>query len=97
MGVGQKDEEFEAIGRGYLNIEYLPVYRDSVGGIGTPTSDEERTKISKNTNKLLMLLNAYSGKEGLEESVEYATYVLEEFVDAKNMKVRKIEKKVSGE
>lgn len=89
LGVGRKDEKFEAIGRGYLNIEYLPVYRDSIGGIGTPTSDEERTKISNNTNKLLMLLNAYSGNEGLEESVEYATYVLEKYVGAKNMEVRR--------
>ena len=97
LGVGQKDEKFEAIGRGYLNIEYLPVYRDSVGGIGTPTSDEERTKINKNTNKLLMLLNAYSGNEGLKESVEYAKYVLKKFVDAKNMKVKKIEKTMSSE
>ena len=91
LGVGQKDEKFEAIGRGYLNIEHLPVYRDSVGGIGTPTSDEERTKINNQTNKLLMLLNAYSGNEGLEESVEYAKYILEKFVGAENMKVRKID------
>ena len=92
LGVGQKDEKFEAIGRGYLNIEHLPVYRDSIGGIGTPTSDEERTKISNNTNKLLMLLNAYSGNEGLEESIEYATYVLEKYLGAKNMEVRRIER-----
>ncbi len=62
-----------------------------MGGIGTPTSDEERTKINNQTNKLLMLLNAYSGHEGLEESVEYAKYVLEKFVGAENMKVRKID------
>ena len=92
LGVGQKDEKFKAIGRGYLNIEHLPVYRDSIGGIGTPTSDEERTKISNNTNKLLMLLNAYSGNEGLEESIEYATYVLEKYLGAKNMEVRRNER-----
>ena len=51
LGVGQKEEKFEAIGRGLLNIENLPVYRDSIGGIGTPTRDEERTKINNNTNK----------------------------------------------
>lgn len=90
LGVGQKDEKFEAIGRGYLNIENLPVYRDSVGGIGTPTSDEERTKINSHTSKLLMLLNAYSGNEGLDEAIAYSKYVLENFVDAKNMKVRRI-------
>ena len=87
LGVGQKDEPFEAIARGFLNIEGLPVYRDSIGGIGTPTSDEERTKISLNTNKLLMLLNAYSGKEGLEEAIEYSKYVLEKYVGTEDIKV----------
>ena len=92
LGVGEKDEKFEAIARGLLNIEGLPVYRDSIGGIGTPTSDEERTKISLNSNKLLMLLNAYSGKEGLEEAIDYSKYVLEKYVEAENIKVRIIEK-----
>ncbi len=92
LGVGQKDEKFEAIARGFLNIEGLPVYRDFIGGIGTPTSDEERTKIGLNTNKLLMLLNAYSGKEGLEEAIEYSNYVLKKYVEAENIKIRKIER-----
>lgn len=91
LGVGQKDEQFEAIARGFLNIEGLPVYRDSIGGIGTPTSDEERTKISANTNKLLMLLNAYSGKEGLEEAVEYAKYILGKYVGAEDIEVKMLE------
>lgn len=92
LGVGQKDEKFEAIARGYLNIEGLPVYRDALGGIGTPTSDEERTKIGLDTNKLLMLLNAYSGKEGLEEAVDYAKHVLVEYAGAENVEVRVIER-----
>ena len=92
LGVGQKDEKFEAIARGFLNIENLPVYRDSIGGIGTPTSDEERTKIRLETNKLLMLLNAYSGKKNLDEAVEYAKDVLMEYVEAKKIKVRVIER-----
>ena len=92
LGIGQKDEKFEAIARGFFNIEGLPVYRDSAGGIGTPTSDEERTKIGLGTKKLLMLLNAYSGKIGLEEAVEYSKDVLEKFVGAENIEVKRIEK-----
>lgn len=92
LGVGQKDEKFEAIARGFLNIENLPVYRDSIGGIGTPTSDEERTKIGLDTNKLLMLLNAYSGKKNLDEAIEYANDVLKKYVEAKKIKVRVIER-----
>ncbi len=63
LGVGQKDEPYEGIGRGILNIEGLPVYRDEVGGIGTPTSDHERTKITLDTTHLLVLINGYDGNE----------------------------------
>lgn len=33
LGIGKAEEPFEGIGRGILNIEGLPVYRDSFGGI----------------------------------------------------------------
>ncbi len=88
LGVGRADEKFEAIGRGLLNIEGLPVYRDEVGGIGTPTSDEEKTKISLNTKKLLMIINGYSGIRGLNEAAALATTLLNDFIDAKNVTIR---------
>ena len=92
LGVGQKDEKFEAISRGFLNIEGLPVYRDSIGGIGTPTSDEERTKIGLDTNKLLMLINAYSGKEGLDEAIDYSEYLLKKYCGAEEIEVKIIKR-----
>lgn len=64
---------------GMLNIEGLPVYRDSLGGIGTPTSDNERTKIDINTTQLLAIINGYSGNEGLQESVNYMQLLLRDF------------------
>ena len=91
LGVGKAGERFEAIGRGLLNIEGLPVYRDEVGGIGTPTSDEERTKITANTTRLLMLINGYSGKEGLQEAADNATQLLQKYAKAKNIEVRTID------
>ena len=84
LGVGQKDEEYHGIGRGLLNIEGLPVYRDHIGGIGTPTSDEERTKIGLETTSLLMIINGYSGKEGLLEAGEYAVNLLNKYNEAKD-------------
>ena len=82
MGVGKPNEPFEAIGRGTMNIEGLPVYRDSIGGIGNPSSDEERTKITADTTKLLMLINGYSGIEGLNEAVEYSINLLKKYAQA---------------
>lgn len=82
LGVGEAEERFEAIGRGLLNIEGLPVYRDEKGGIGTPTSDEERTKISPETSQLFMIINGYSGKEGLQEAVDYSVKLLQKYAKA---------------
>lgn len=87
LGVGKAGEKFEAIGRGLLNIEGLPVYRDEMGGIGTPTSDEERTKITAETSRLLMIINGYSGKEGLREAVEYSVELLKRFAGASEINV----------
>mgnify|MGYP000747919632 CR=1 FL=1 len=49
LGIGKSGEPYEGIGRGELNIEGMPVYRDAMGGIGTPTSDNERTKLEAGT------------------------------------------------
>lgn len=87
LGIGKAGEPYEGIGRGELNIEGMPVYRDAAGGVGTPTSDNERTKISADTSRLLTIINAYSGEEGLGDAVAYMTGLLEEFAEAKNVKV----------
>lgn len=81
LGVGTLQDKFEGIGRGFLNVEYLPIYRDNTGGIGTPTSDCERTKISENTTQILMIINGYSGNNGLEEAVSHAHDLLLKYAD----------------
>lgn len=83
LGVGMADEPYEGIGRGILNIEGLPVYRDQQGGIGTPTSDNERTKIGIETTNFLAIINGYNGKEGLEDAAIYMQSLLKQFANAK--------------
>ena len=63
LGVGREGEPYEGIGRGIINIAGLPVYRDAEGGVGTPTSDHERTKITLSTTHLVVLINGYDGNE----------------------------------
>ena len=63
LGVGREGEPYEGIGRGMLNIAGLPVYRDALGGVGTPTSDHERTKMTLETTHLVVLINGYDGNE----------------------------------
>ena len=83
LGVGRAGEPYEGIGRGPLNIEGLPVYRDTAGGIGTPTSDHERTKLSLTTTRLLFLINAYDGnKERLQACSEDLQALLREYAQS---------------
>lgn len=63
LGIGREGEPYEGIGRGTLNIAGMPVYRDAAGGIGTPTSDNERTKLDEGTTRLLVIVNGYDGNE----------------------------------
>ena len=75
LGIGREGEPYEGIGRGMINIHGLPVYRDAEGGVGTPTSDNERTKIDINTRRLLVLINGYDGDEA--RVLENARYILD--------------------
>ena len=81
-GLGKEGEIFHAIGRGILNIENLPVLRDTRGPIGTPTSDEERTSIRGGTEHLLMVFNAYMEGEELSLSMDYAMGLLNQHANA---------------
>ena len=89
LGVGRAGEPYEAIGRGLLNIEGLPVYRDTVGGVGTPTSDNDRTKLSPDSRRLLMTVNMYGSSEVTPEEVEaMARRLLTDYAGSKDIHVR---------
>lgn len=82
LGIGKAGEPFEGIGRGILNIEGMPVYRDAMGGIGTPTSDDERTKMDLGTTRILVIINGYSGKEGLIQAAEMTQQLLRNYAES---------------
>lgn len=75
LGIGREGEPYEGIGRGMLNIAGLPVYRDAEGGVGTPTSDHERTKMTLQTTHLVVLINGYDGNE--QRVTENARFIQE--------------------
>jgi DNA/RNA-binding domain of Phe-tRNA-synthetase-like protein len=79
LGIGLPDEEFTAIGRGILNIDRLPVYRDQRGAIGSPTSDSERTQISLETTEILMVITGFYGMEEIQSVMEDLKSLLMEF------------------
>lgn len=84
LGVGRDGEPYEGIGRGALNIASLPVYRDGAGGIGTPTSDNERTKIDLATSHLLLIVNSY-GATSPDDAAEELEALLLKYASASNI------------
>ena len=91
LGIGREGEPYEGIGRGVLNIDGLPVYRDNIGGIGTPTSDNERTKIDLNTQHLLVIINGYSGAKGLQEAADLTLNLLKRYASLTKWEVMSFE------
>lgn len=81
LGKGQPGEPYEGIGRGELNIENLPVFRDENGAFGTPTSDSSRTLIDTETQSILMIIPSFDGdKEGVKQAAEMLSEVLRQYV-----------------
>ena len=87
LSVGTADDKFEGIGRGILNVEGLPLYRDAIGGIGSPTSDEERTKIELKTTHLQMQINAFDEEMPLEDTIEWSVSLLKKYVCATDFEI----------
>ena len=85
LGVGQEGEPYQAIGRGPLNIACLPVWRDSVGGIGTPTSDNERTKITADTRRILLTINIYKADMPENDIIAMTERLLMQYASARNI------------
>lgn len=82
MGIGKADEPYEGLGRGELNIEGMPVFRDEFGAFGTPTSDSERTGVRQDTKRFLMILVSYKGIHPLYEPSQAAVQLLSEYASA---------------
>ena len=90
FGIGRNNEPYSGIGRGDLNIEFLPVFRDENGAFGTPTSDSVRTSVSIHTKRFLMVIIDYAASPKLEEATDLAISFLKKFAGATNIELKKL-------
>jgi len=91
FGIGDQAEPYSGIGRGELNIENLPVFRDGKGAFGTPTSDSPRTEVKEQTRRFLMILIDFEGDKMLNEAVQMAEHLLKSYCGADRFEIRTIE------
>ncbi len=89
-GIGEPNEPYTGIGRGELNIEGMPVFRDSFGAFGSPTSDSERTSVTLETKRFLMIIIDYAASAQLAEATVFARELLVKYARATNFDIKNI-------
>ncbi len=89
FGIGAKNEPYHGIGRGELNIEFMPVFRDDTGAFGTPSSDSVRTCVTEHTTRFLMIIIDY-GASSLSLATEMAVSLLKKYAAATHFEMKRI-------
>lgn len=82
LGIGHANEIYEAIGRGQLNIEHLPVFRDDLGAFGSPTSDTTRTMVTPKTMYFLMIFVDFSSDNSLLSTLQNTRALMKKYANA---------------
>ena len=85
--IGKHKEPYDAIGRGELNIEFLPVFRDAISPFGSPTSDSVRTSVTDSTKRFLMIIIGFSGETCTLETIDLAIDLLKKYAKADNIEI----------
>jgi DNA/RNA-binding domain of Phe-tRNA-synthetase-like protein len=79
---GREGESYQAIGKGTLNIEGLPVFADAAGPFGSTTADSKRAMITPETTELLFVIVSFNGDSELENQLSRAKSLLENYARA---------------
>lgn len=82
FGIGKENEAYSGIGRGELNISFMPVFRDDTGAFGTPTSDSVRTSVNAATKRFLMIIIDFGATPHLTEATQLAGELLTKYASA---------------
>jgi DNA/RNA-binding domain of Phe-tRNA-synthetase-like protein len=81
-------ETYRGIGRGDLNLEGLPIFSDSLGPFGSPTSDSERTMITLESKRIALVIIACCLRERLHVDIGATVELLQQYASAKNVETR---------
>jgi len=86
--LGKKDEDYKAIGRGKMNIENLPVFRDEKSAFGSPTSDSVRTMITENTSRIFLIVINFGGHDNFENELTEISSLFVNYCKGKNIEIK---------
>ena len=71
---------YDGIGKSSVNIQHLPVLKDSLGYFGSPTSDSQRAMIKEGKHRVCSVIFAFDGKEAVAEWVDRFKEALDKYV-----------------
>lgn len=83
--IGTKEDIYETINRGILNVENIPLYTDDISFFGNPTSDTPRTMITENTKSILVMMICFDDIE-LEQDRKLLLDLYKNYANAENIK-----------
>jgi len=86
-----RDEPFEGIGRGSINVSNIPIYCDELGPFGSSTSDTLRTSIQLSTRQILLFIISFNGADDLVQDVELAKKLFKKYGGVTDFLVKIIE------
>lgn len=81
--VGNPGEVYAGIGKGEINLEKLPVFTDTLGPFGSPTSDSKRAGITTEFQQILMLVVAFAAGEKMAPVFHRAAELLKRYAAAR--------------
>jgi DNA/RNA-binding domain of Phe-tRNA-synthetase-like protein len=85
FSIGKIDELYDSVGRGWLNIENLPVLRDDLGSFGSSTTDSVRTSVTFSTQNFMMVFFDYGCSPKLEQCMQRSLKMLCEWIECENI------------
>ncbi len=82
--IGTKDDIYEGINRGSINVDKIPLYTDDDSPFGNPTSDTLRTGITIDTKNILIMIICFDEEEkDLDEQIMLDLY--QKYANARNI------------
>lgn len=81
--IGTKEDYYEGIHRGVLNVENLPLYEDAISPFGNPTSDTLRTAITPHTKHILVMLIHFDDE--MTEDEKQMEYILNTYLNIQDL------------
>jgi DNA/RNA-binding domain of Phe-tRNA-synthetase-like protein len=87
---GRAGESYKGIGKYDLNLEDLPLFSDSLGPHGSPTSDSERTMVTPETTQVAAILISFGGSENLDRWLQMLADLFQKYAVGRDLSTETI-------